>query len=97
MVFGTNGKGRNLPCLLDTGCLKSIVLKKFNNKKQRLKLCDKVQYTTYREKFVSTETATLPLRLVEFGEAILSHEFQVDTQEKGGTYGMIIGSNIMEE
>ena len=40
MVIGTNGKGKMLRCLLDTGCSKSIVLKKFPDKKQRSKLCD---------------------------------------------------------
>ena len=99
IVIGTNCKGRMLHCLLDTGCLKSIVLKKFTHKKQRTKLQeeDKVCYTTYGGKFESTKTATLPLRLVEFGEETFSHEFQVDFQETGGKYDMIIGSDIMEE
>ena len=48
MVIGTNGKGRMLCCLLDIGYSKSIVLQKFTDKKQRLKLHkeDTVHYTT---------------------------------------------------
>ena len=53
MVIGINDKGRTLRSLLDTGCSKSIVLKKFTDKRQRSKLCDKVQYTTYEGKFSS--------------------------------------------
>ena len=70
MMIGTNGKGRMLRCPLDTGCSESILLKKLNDERMRSKLSekDKVQYTTYGGKVVSTEIATLPLRLVEFGE-----------------------------
>ena len=62
MVINTKGKGRMRHCLLDTGCSKSIVLKKFTYKKQRSKLNkkDTVRYTTYGGNFVATETATFP-------------------------------------
>ena len=88
-----------LRCLLDTGCSKSIVLKKFTDKKQRSKLDrkDTVRYTTYGGNFVSTETVTLPIQMVEFNNEVSSHEFQVDAQETGGKYDMIIGLDIMEE
>ena len=46
---------------------------------------------------MSTETTTLPFRLVEFGNEVSSHEFQVNSQETGGKYNMIIGSDIIEE
>ena len=51
MVIDTKGKGRMLHCLLDTGCLKSFVLKKITDKNQRSKLSeeDTVHYTTYGE------------------------------------------------
>ena len=86
MVVNTKDKGRILHYLLDTGCLKNIVLKKFTDKKQRSKLSneDTVCYTTYGGKFVSTATATLLIRMVEFGDETSSHEFQVDAQEMGG-------------
>ena len=74
-------------------------MKKFTDKNQRTKLSDEdsVRYKTYGGKFVSTETARLPIRLVEFGDETSTHEFQVDAQETGGKYDMIIGSDIMEE
>ena len=83
MVIYTKGKGRMLHCLLDTRCLKSIVLKKVTDKKQRSKLCDEdtVRYTIYGGKFVWTETGRLPIRLVEFGEKISSHKFQVGSND----------------
>ena len=86
MVINRKGKGRMLRCVLDTGCLKSIVLKKFTDKKQRSKLSeeDTVYYTTYGRKFVSTKIARLLICLVEFGEETFSHDFQVDAQEMGG-------------
>ena len=46
---------------------------------------------------MSTETAMLPIQMVEFDNQVSSHEFLVDTQETGGKYKMIIGSDIMEE
>ena len=66
MAIDTKGKGRMLRFLLDTGCLKNIVLKKFTDKEQRSKLSeeDTVCYTTYGGKFVSTKTVTLPIRFV---------------------------------
>ena len=86
MVIDTKGKGRMLCCLLDTGCLKSIVLKKFTDKKQRSKLGkeDTVCYTTYGGKFVPTETETLPICLIKFREKTSSCGFQGDAQETGG-------------
>ena len=68
IVIDTEGKVRMIHCLLDTGCSKSIVLKKFTDKKERSKLDrkDTVRYTTYGGNFVSTETATLPIQMVEF-------------------------------
>ena len=99
MVINSKGRGRMIRCLLDSGCLKSIVLKKFTDKKQRSKLssADSVQYSTYQGDFPSSATATLPIWLVEFGDETSSHEFQMDSQETGGKYDMIIGLDIMAE
>ena len=49
ILINTKEKGRIIRCLLDTGCSKSNVLKKFTDKKQRLKLCNKDTsgYTVY--------------------------------------------------
>ena len=33
MMINTKGKGRMLRCFLETGCLKSLLLKKFTDKK----------------------------------------------------------------
>ena len=40
MVINSKGKGRMIRCLLDSGCSKSIILKKFTDKNQRTKLSD---------------------------------------------------------
>ena len=77
MVVNTKGNERMICCLLDMGCWKSIVVKKVIDKKQKSKFSKEeiVRYTTYGGKFVSTETATLSIRLVEFGEEISSNDF----------------------
>ena len=78
---------------------KKYNIEEFTDKNQRTKLSDEdsVRYKTYGGKFVSTETARLPIRLVEFGDETSTHKFQVDAQETGGKYDMIIGSDIMED
>lgn len=37
------------------------------------------------------------MQMVEFGEEVSSHELQVNSQEIGGKYDMIIRSDIMTE
>ena len=56
-----------------------------------------VPYTIYGGKFDSTKTVRLLIRLVQFREETSSHNFQVDAQETGGKYNMMIGSDIMED
>jgi hypothetical protein len=48
-VIDSEGRGRMLRALLDSGCSKSIILKQFTEKKRRTKLMgrDRVEYATY--------------------------------------------------
>ena len=64
------GKRKILRGLLDSGCSKTIVLKKFTNKYSRNKLNEKdcVKYETYNGYFRTESKAQLQLRLVEFNK-----------------------------
>ena len=70
-------------CLLDTGCTKSMILKKFTSKERQTKLSDKnsIRYTTYDSSFKSSMTASVGFKMVEFESQknnIIKYEFQVD-------------------
>jgi hypothetical protein len=64
-VIDSNGKGRMLRALLDSGCLKSIIPKQFTENKQRTKLMgrDPVEYTTYGGKFHPKSSASVGFKL----------------------------------
>ena len=55
-------------CLLDTGCMESMILKKFTDKKRQTKLSDKHfdKYLTYVSSFKSSITASVGFKMVEF-------------------------------
>ena len=102
MVVDSDGKGHMARALLDTGCSKSIILKKFTERKRRTELSekDKAVYTTYGGQFVSKSAASVGFRLVEFennNEITIEHEFQVDEHHDHETakYDMIIGSDLL--
>lgn len=102
MVINSNGKGQMVRALLDTGCSKSIILKKFKERERRTELPDekKTVYTTYGGQFVSKSAASVGFRLVEFennNEITIEHEFQVDEHHdhKQTKYDMIIGSDLL--
>ena len=70
-------------CLLDTGCTKSMILKKFTDKKRQTKLSDKdsIKYLTYGSSFKSSMTASVGFKMVEFESQknnTIKYEFQVD-------------------
>ena len=60
-VIDDNGNGRMARALLDSGCSKSILLKKFTSKKSRSALSakDRTVYQTYGGEFVSKSTASV--------------------------------------
>ena len=70
MVVDSEGRGRMLRALFDSGCSKSIILKKFTESKQRTKLKprDHIRYTTYGGTFNSTAKASVGLQFIEFEE-----------------------------
>ena len=63
-----NGQEVMAQCLLDTGCTKSMILKKFTSMKRRTKLLDKdsIKYLTYGSSFKSSMTASVGFKMVEF-------------------------------
>ena len=102
MVVDSQGRGRMVRALFDSGCSKSIILKKFTESKRRTKLKprDHIRYTTYGGTFNSTAKASVGLRFIEFeekGKQTVEHEFSVNgTHYKHElSYDIIIGSDLM--
>lgn len=77
MVINSKGKCRMIRCLLNSGCSKSVIFKKFTDKKQRKKLSKKdlVLYKIHIWGFVSSATATIPIRMVKFDDETTTHVF----------------------
>ena len=78
-----NGNKVMVRCLLDTGCTKSMILKKYIDKKQQTKLMDKdsIKYLTYSSTFKSSMTAILGIKMAEFESQknnTIKYKFQVD-------------------
>ena len=101
-VVMSNGRGMMLRALLDSGCSKSIILKKFTERKRRIELKDKdkVEYATYGGKFQSTSTASVGFKLIEFAnKQTINYKFQVDELQSANQarYDMIIGSDLLNE
>ena len=91
-----------LRALFDSGCSRSIILKKFTESKRRTKLKprDHIRYTTYGGTFNSTAKASVGLRFIEFeekGKQTDEHEFSVDGLHYNHkpSYDVVIGSNLM--
>jgi hypothetical protein len=101
-IVGTDGTETMARCLLDTGCTKSMILKKFTETKRRNKLSkeDTVQYETYGGKFKSSMTASVGFKMVEFQQhqnQTIEYLFQVDetNNSKQQHYDMIIGNDLL--
>ena len=89
-------------CLLDTGCTKSMILKKFTDKKRRTKLSDKdsIKYLTYGNSFKSSMAASVGFKMVEFesqSNNTFECEFQVDeiSDPEKQLYDVIIGNDLL--
>ena len=89
-------------CLLDTGCTKSMILKKFTDKKRQTKLSDKdsIKYLTYGSSFKSSMTASVGFKMVEFESQknnTIEYEFQVgETSDPNKQlYDVIIGNDLL--
>jgi hypothetical protein len=67
-IVGADGTERMASCLLDMGCTKSMILKKFTEVKQQNKLSkeDTIEYGTYGGKFRSSMTASVGFKMIEF-------------------------------
>jgi predicted aspartyl protease len=101
-VINSDGKGRMLRALLDSGCSKSIMLKQFTEKKRRSKLMgrDQVEYAIYGGKFQSKSSASVGFKLIEFAnKQQINYKFQVDEVQSSqeSRYDMIIGSDLLNE
>ena len=68
LLVDVNGQKVMVRCLLDTGCTKFMVLKKFTSKKRQTKLSNKdsIKYLTYGSSFKSSMTASVGFKIVEF-------------------------------
>ena len=93
-----------LRALLDSGCSKSIILKKFtcNSNRRRLDEKDHIKYETYGGYFTSASVASVAFKLIEFNtykHKLINYEVQVDETQrsKDSSYDMIIGSDIMSD
>ena len=89
-------------CLLDTGCTKSMILKKFTSKKRRTKLSDKdsIKYLTYGSSFKSSMTTSVGFKMVKFesqSNNTIEYQFQVDETSNPDKqlYDVIIGNNLL--
>jgi ABC-type lipoprotein release transport system permease subunit len=89
-------------CLLDTGCTKSMILKKFTEIKRQNKVSkeDTIEYETYGGKFRSSMTASVGFKMIEFQQhqnQTIEYEFQVDetSNSKQQHYDMIIGNDLL--
>ena len=89
-------------CLLDTGCTKFMILKKFTSKDRRTKLSDKnsIRYTTYGSSFKSSMTASVGFKMVEswsHSDKSIEYQFQVDktSDPDKQLYDVIIGNDLL--
>ena len=91
------GRGLALRGLLDSGCSKTIVLKKFTtniNKNSKA-----VKYQTYGGTMTSTATSNVGMKLIEFSSSkSITFPCQVDgkTNVDEAYYDIILGSDFME-
>ena len=99
-IIGKNGKLLTLRGLFDSGCSKSIILKKFTYKEQRRRLANRnrTTYQTYGGEFTSKSEADVEFRMVEFSNS-KRVEFTVQVDEvmdpNHAQYDFIMGANIM--
>ena len=104
VILSVQCKGKEMMarCLLDTGCTKSMILKRFTDKIRQTKLPDKdsICYETYGSSFKSSMTASVGFKMVEFGTQknnTIEYEFQVDetSDPNSQLYDVIIGSDLL--
>ena len=102
-IVNSDGTETMARCLLDTGCTKSMILKKFTDIKRRNKLSveDTVVYETYGSTFKSSMTASVGFKMIEFNQhqhQTIEYEFQVDEtkySKQKQHYDMIIGNDLL--
>ena len=91
------GKGLALRDLLDSGCSKTIIQKKFTtnlNKNSKA-----VKYQTYGGQMTSTATSNVEMKLIEFSSSkTINFPCQVDgkTNAAEAPYDIILKSDFME-
>ena len=89
-------RGLALRGLLDSGCSKTIVLKKFTT---NLNMHSKVvKYQTYGGQMISTATSNVEMKLIEFSSSkTITFPCQVDgkTDAAEAPYDIILGSDFV--
>ena len=98
----TGTRGRPLRGLLDSGCSRTIIFRKFvkNRQLKRLGPKDHVTYSTYGGTVVSKAAAPVGLRLVEFSNSKrINYECRVDeiNSAEDSPYDVIIGADLMSD
>ena len=104
MIKMSNGKCKALRALLDSGCTKTIILKQFTEKSNRIYLPpdQQVKYKTYGGYFSSSLVANIKFNFVEFDmyrDRAVEYEVQVDGLQKRSKtkYDIIIGTDLMND
>lgn len=83
MMKNSKGKAMALQVLLDSGCSKSIILKKFtcNSNCRRLDEKDHIEYEAYGGYSTSASVASVAFKLIEFNtykHKLINYKVQVD-------------------
>ena len=102
LLVDVNGQKVMVRCLLDTGCTKFMVLKKFTSKKRQTKLSNKdsIKYLTYGSRFKLSMTASVGFKMVEFKSQkknTIEYEFLVDetSDPNKQIYSVIIKNDLL--
>ena len=100
-VLDHEGRGRMLRGLLDSGCSKSIILRRFVSRRQLTNRDQRsVTYNTYGGKFRTKSSASVGLKLIEFSNSkTIKWKFQVDEyhHHEEVPYDISIGSDLMAQ
>ena len=94
-ILDSQGKGRAIRGLLDSGCTRTIVLKEFYTRVEKGK---KITYETYGNHVSASHYSDLQLKLTEFSDSkVISFNCMVDTSNKAtkSSYDIIFGTDFM--
>ena len=94
-ILDEQGRGRAIRGLLDSGCTRTIVLKKFCSRVEKGK---KITYETYGNHVSASHYSDLQLKLTEFSDSkTITFNCMLDTinQSTESSYDIIFGTDFM--